>query len=116
MKSRNLSNEETVDMFYRLYLGREADPAGRSSWLAAMNSGMTLEELNNGFADSQEFHNIVESYGLYAGKYIGNYNSMIFHKTDCSSVSRMSAHNKIIIETRQEALERGFKPCELCNP
>ncbi len=64
MISRNLSNEETVDMFYRLYLGREADPAGRASWIDAMNNGMTLEELNNGFADSQEFQNIVESYGL----------------------------------------------------
>ena len=68
MAQRNLSNAETVDMFYRLYLGREADPEGRASWIAAMNNGMTLEELNNGFADSQEFRNIVESYGLNAGQ------------------------------------------------
>ena len=68
MAQRNLSNAETVDMFYRLYLGREADPEGRASWIAAMNNGMTLEELNNGFADSQEFRNIVESYGQNAGQ------------------------------------------------
>ena len=64
MINRNLSNGELVDMLYRLYLGREADPPGRENWVTLMENGMTLEQLNDGFADSQEFANIVASYGL----------------------------------------------------
>lgn len=64
LAKRKLSNEELVDMLYRLYLGREADPAGRADWVEKMNNGMTLEKLNDGFADSPEFREIVNSYGL----------------------------------------------------
>ncbi len=106
MKSRNLSNEETVDVFYRLYLGREADPAGRSSWLTAMNHGMALEELNNGFADSQEFRNIVESYGLSAEP---------DHLTD-SSPDKPSDNNVDTVETTSVTLKvTGTATCNNTN-
>ncbi len=64
LQNRNLSTEETVDMLYRLYLGREADPDGKAYWLQQMAEGMTLEQLNDGFADSAEFAGIVAGYGL----------------------------------------------------
>ena len=65
MVQRNLSDREYVETMYRLYLGREADPGGEEYWIQKLESGMSREELTNGFADSQEFCSIVQSYGLY---------------------------------------------------
>ena len=48
--------------------------------------------------------------------YIGNKNSHVFHKTTCSSAKSMSAKNKIEFTTRDEAIEKGYKPCSKCNP
>lgn len=48
--------------------------------------------------------------------YVGNKNSLVFHKTDCSSVSDMKESNKIIFTTRQTATDQGFTPCGRCNP
>ena len=64
MTNQNLSNEALVDRMYQLYLGREADPEGREYWVRQLENGMTLEELNNGFADSVEFQDITAGYGL----------------------------------------------------
>ncbi len=49
---------------YRLYLGREPDPDGKTYWKDRIAGGMTLEELNDGFAYSAEFSGIVNSFGL----------------------------------------------------
>jgi len=57
----------------------------------------------------------------YEGKkkaeyYIGNKNSKIFHNPDCSSVKMMNEENKVIFDSREEALKAGFKPCKRCKP
>ena len=64
MADRGMSSEETIDMLYRLYLGRGADEAGKQYWIEQTQNGMTMEQLNDGFANSVEFAGIVESYGL----------------------------------------------------
>lgn len=46
--------------------------------------------------------------------YIGNKNSKIFHKEDCSST--VSENNIIHLNTREEAISEGFRPCKICNP
>lgn len=48
--------------------------------------------------------------------YIGNKNSMKFHLPTCRSVSLMKDKNKIEFSSREEAIERGYKPCGDCNP
>lgn len=48
--------------------------------------------------------------------YVGNRNSRKFHEDWCGSVEQMADHNKVYIETREEAIERGFVPCKRCNP
>ena len=40
---------------YRDLLGREADAGGLASWLAAMASGMSAEEVRQGFLNSEEY-------------------------------------------------------------
>lgn len=53
-----------LDALYRLYLGREADPEGKAHWKTRIANGLSLEELNDGFAYSAEFAGIVAGYGL----------------------------------------------------
>jgi hypothetical protein len=48
--------------------------------------------------------------------YIGNANSYKFHSLDCSSVDQMNESNKVFLESRQEAIDKGFEPCQRCNP
>ena len=62
--NKNLSNIEFTRMLYRLYLGREAEAGGAEYWAAMLNNGQTRTNLVNSFASSQEFTNIVTSYGL----------------------------------------------------
>ena len=49
-------------------------------------------------------------------KYIGNKNSHVFHKVTCTSVSDMKEKNKVVLNSREEAIERGYKPCSRCLP
>ena len=48
--------------------------------------------------------------------YIGNKKSRIFHLASCNSVKDMSEKNKIEFLTRNEAIEKGYKPCNRCKP
>ena len=48
--------------------------------------------------------------------YIGNKNSKKFHYANCSSVRDMKEKNKVELSTREEAIEKGYVPCKICNP
>ena len=59
-----LNDTEYVKVLYRAYLGREAEQAGLDYWLARLSGGASRDEVAAGFAGSQEFANIMRSYGL----------------------------------------------------
>jgi micrococcal nuclease len=48
--------------------------------------------------------------------YVGNLNSRIFHRLECSAAAKMSAKNRIDIKNRDEAVKQGYRPCKICNP
>lgn len=48
--------------------------------------------------------------------YIGNKNSHVFHLNTCNSVKTMSEKNMIEFQTREEAIEKEYKPCNRCHP
>lgn len=54
--------------------------------------------------------------GTEGVQYIGNRKSMKFHYPACRSVTQMSDKNKVEFFSREEAVERGYKPCGECNP
>lgn len=60
----NLSNDEYVKMLYRGIFGRTYDEAGLADWVNQLNQGTARETVFWGFANSQEFANMVASYGL----------------------------------------------------
>lgn len=63
-KNKKLSNEEFVKTMYRVFMDREADPAGLDAWVKVLKSGKSREHVFNGFADSGEFKEICAEYGI----------------------------------------------------
>ncbi len=48
--------------------------------------------------------------------YVGNKNSKIFHRSNCSFVNRMSNRNKVPFNSRNVAVNSGYRPCKKCRP
>lgn len=63
-KNKNLSDGEYIKVLYRTFLGREYDQEGYEYWLKQLKNGKTRDEVLNGFANSKEFREIMQKYGL----------------------------------------------------
>lgn len=48
--------------------------------------------------------------------YIGNEHSTRFHRPSCKYATQMEDKNKIIFNTREEALDSCYSPCRFCQP
>ncbi|MDY3618938.1 MBL fold metallo-hydrolase [Agathobaculum sp.] len=46
--------------------------------------------------------------------YIGNRKSKKFHRPSCPSLP--AEHNRVTFETREQAVEEGYTPCQTCKP
>ena len=55
-------------------------------------------------------------YDWDAGTYIGNTNSHKFHHPSCKYGVKISEKNKITFSSRDEAINQGYAPCNICNP
>ncbi|MBR2067515.1 MAG: DUF4214 domain-containing protein, partial [Solobacterium sp.] len=62
--SKRVSNSDFVRILYRTFLDREADNAGYRYWLNRVNGGESRDNIIAGFAKSNEFNKILDSYGL----------------------------------------------------
>lgn len=51
-----------------------------------------------------------------AASYVGNLNSYKFHYQSCRMAKKMKQSNRIYFDSRQEAVNRGMKPCGVCRP
>ena len=67
VKNKHLNNEGFIKVLYRLYLGRGAEQNGLNFWKQKMDEGMTREQVNEGFAESHEFMNLVAAYDPETG-------------------------------------------------
>ena len=67
---KNKDNDAYLKDLYMLFMGREPDEGGYNDWMSKLNSGVSRLEVFAGFANSQEFYNICESYGITAGRYV----------------------------------------------
>ena len=69
--NRVFTPAELVDVYYHVFLNRDADPAGKRYWLSRINTDVdfTVADalLFQGFADSTEFAAKCASYGIIAG-------------------------------------------------
>ena len=71
---KNKKDDEFVNDLYQLFMGREPDEGGYKDWMNKLSNGASRLEVYAGFANSQEFYNICESYGVTAGRYVMGYN------------------------------------------
>ncbi len=51
---------------------------------------------------------------IYA--YVGNSNTMRFHKATCRHAKQIAAHNVVNLGSREEAIKEGYILCKVCNP
>ena len=70
---KNKSNSAYVRDLYTLFMGRDPDDSGYNDWMNQLDEGKSRLEVFAGFANSQEFYNICESYGITAGRYVIGY-------------------------------------------
>ena len=62
-KGKNVGNEALVKILYKVYLNREADPAGLAGWTAKLDSGMTLKDLLDALVKTAEYRNVISEMG-----------------------------------------------------
>lgn len=48
--------------------------------------------------------------------YVASANSNVFHRPGCRYVNQIKEKNKIYFNSRDEAINAGYHPCEVCNP
>ena len=49
-------------------------------------------------------------------KYYGSKNSDVFHYAWCRYVANIKATNLRVFNSRQEAINKGYRPCQVCKP
>ncbi|MGN0514890.1 MAG: DUF4214 domain-containing protein, partial [Lachnospiraceae bacterium] len=62
------TNEQKVEIFYSTFLNRVADADGKKIWVDALDAGVDLEKIFEGFVMSTEFAGICETYGISQGQ------------------------------------------------
>ena len=66
-KAKMLSDEEYLDLLYRVMFDRTADAEGKEVWLDKLAIGMSREYVYAGFVNSSEFANVCNTYGVKQG-------------------------------------------------
>ena len=64
MNNNPVSNEEFVTRLYLTFMDRQPDQGGMNAWVGQLNSGVSREEVFQGFAQSSEFGQICANYGI----------------------------------------------------
>ncbi len=52
---------------------------------------------------------------LTGARYVGS-STMTFHDVNCRHVKDIAPHNRICFETREAAINAGYRPCGSCRP
>ncbi|MBQ8189516.1 MAG: DUF4214 domain-containing protein [Lachnospiraceae bacterium] len=64
----NLSDEEYVEVLYRVFLGRNSDASGKQYWMNKLENGMSRLYVMNGFSASNEFTLLCNQCGFESGR------------------------------------------------
>ena len=66
----NTTNEDYLTVLYRAFFNRDPDSGGQSYWLSQLNSGVSREDVLDGFITAQEFIDLCDSYGIIAFRFV----------------------------------------------
>lgn len=99
---------------------KETEPPIAAQTIVAVTEAPTAapteapEEPTSWFFDSGTKLNVDTAQKM---TYILNTSTKVFHRSDCSRVDEMSTKNKSQhTGTREDMIDRGYKPCGRCNP
>lgn len=59
-------------------------------------------------------HGEAELQREFAGKIIGNKNSLKYHRATCPLAAKMSEYNRLILSSPEAARSEGYSPCRRC--
>ena len=76
----------------------------------------TLVNLMMGRAVEKIWQNEGNPNGNIMEFFVANKTSDIFHHPDCKAARKIKANGMVVFEGIADALNKGFKPCRLCNP
>jgi parallel beta-helix repeat protein len=65
---KSIGNDDYLKILYRAFFDREPEPAGLQGWLDALQSGVSREEVLNGFIYAKEFEELCDQYDIKAFK------------------------------------------------
>jgi len=65
--NKEMDHEEFVQIMYRAFFGRDAEPEGLAGWVDLLEQGYRKSYIFKGFANSNEFGALCDSYGVEAG-------------------------------------------------
>lgn len=68
--AQNLTNDEYVEVLYQTFLNRKSDKAGKEDWVKRLSEGLSRMYVFKGFAESEEFGDICDSYGIIRGEVV----------------------------------------------
>ena len=66
LRQRDLADTEYVTLLYKSILGREPDNKGMEDWVTQLKSGVSRNVIFKGFANSVEFMELCNEYGIIA--------------------------------------------------
>lgn len=66
-QNRKLSDEKYIDTLYNTMFDRSADSVGKQVWLDELTTGFSRLYVYRGFAESTEFTNLCEAFGIQRG-------------------------------------------------
>ena len=67
-EDKNVSDDKYIDDLYRTLMGRDGDSDGIAYWTKSLKDGTPRRNIFLGFADSDEFLDICNSYGIERGE------------------------------------------------
>jgi len=83
--------------------------------ITAVSDGITVTFTTERNADAQTNPTERSAEQIdYEDHYIGNSRSLRFHRPSCSGLP--SEQNRVILDTREEAVNEGYEPCGNCKP
>lgn len=65
-QKKNLSDKAYVTVLYKVFMDRDPDMSGLNAWVKVLSQGKSRLHVFNGFANSTEFKEICDSYGVKA--------------------------------------------------
>lgn len=65
--SKNMTDEQFLDMLYGAFFNRTPDAPGKAHWLNQLRNGMSRQQVISGFINSVEWYNLCETYEIESG-------------------------------------------------